>query len=69
MRLVVGGPYEQAKATTSPATAPHRHRPSGQSRFLTAFLSCPQVFGDRLFSRYARQQLVAVDFVPRLVCD
>jgi hypothetical protein len=28
-----------------------------------------QVFGDSLFARYTAQQIVAVDFVPRLVCD
>ena len=47
-----------------------RERPprgGGPSHSITLF--CLKVVGDRLFSRYAGQQLIAVDFMPRLVFD
>jgi hypothetical protein len=37
--------------------------------FFSITLFCLKVGGDRLFSRYAGQKLVAVDFMPRLVFD
>jgi hypothetical protein len=35
----------------------------------TPTLFCLKIVGDRLFSRYAGQQIVAADFVPAFVSD